>query len=206
MPQQVTTGFALVKSNQPVKNNGGTVVMAGAANTNPDNGGNISNSVDIPNLNSKVPYYGPNIVAAVSPNSSGNTGLQVIVTSAKIAYQNPGFIMIGNNKVNIANGTAGNTILQTGGGDVSGRKPLGRYYGSTRYNYTGFNIGPDGLGKYSHGSEWGTNVLASGINGVTGQFADLSVQKTVTGIPAKFTFSYGNPNPLGVKFSQITNP
>jgi hypothetical protein len=201
MPNQVSTGFGTVKS-APIRNNRSTIVM----------GGNVTGTeINAPNLETQLSqqtFYGAKLAAAVSPGSSGNTGTTMPLPSAPFGYSNPGFIMIRNNRVNIANSGSepGNTLLQTGGSDVSGRRAIGRFYSYTRNNPVTFNIFPGGSGKITFGSQAGVELLASGINGVTGFYADTSSPRTVTGSPSHLTFMAGSLIPSGARYSTPTQP
>lgn len=197
MPNQVTTGVGTCKSG-PIKNNAGTVLMGGNVNTN----GPITNAPSLETILNNVPFYASQLVAAVSPNSSGNTGTTRVNTGAIFANKDPHFIMA---KLTTALDGTSNTILQSMGGDSGQRRPIGRYYAATRYNYQGFDIFPRGSGKYTHGSEWGTDVLASGIDGTTGFYADKSVGRAVGGVPYKFTFMYGGPSASGKTYGSYTD-
>jgi hypothetical protein len=197
---QVTTGIGKCVSGNPIRNNRGRILM----------GGNIAGQkFSVPTLEdnlNQVPFYASKLVASVSPDSSGNIGHGVALSTANFANfgtkKNPGFII---DKVTTVIGGASNTILQSAGSDVSGRRAIGRYYSSTRYNYTQFNVFPAGSGKYSHGSQWGTDILASGIDGTTGFYADKSVGSGPLGVPYKFTFMFGGPQASGKSFTK-TNP
>lgn len=196
MPAQVTTGFGTCKSG-PVKNNGGTIVNAGNVNDG------MTNNLNLESITSQTPFYASKMTGSVSPSSSGNVGHGKATSS--VAFGNPNSTQI-IDKVTTTIGGSSNTIMQSMGGDTVSRRPIGRYYAAARYDVRSFNIFPGGSGKATLGGGAGADVLASGINGVTGFYADTSVNRRMTGVPARLVFMFGGPSASGANYSNITQP
>lgn len=194
MPNQVTTGFGTCKAG-PVQNNRSTIPMAQGVGTD-------RNSPTLETLLNQVPYYGSQLVASVSPASSGNVGHGTIGTGVKFGYQNPSFVM---SKVTTTIGGNANTLTQSMAGDTSSRRPVGRAYAYTRQQILSFDI-YHGSGVSVKGSNNGVDVLMSGIDGTTGFYADRSTPRGINTVPSKFTFMYGAPTASGMSPPRITQP
>jgi hypothetical protein len=191
MPGQVA-GVTKCISGNPIKNNSQTIVR----------GGNISdgftNAPSIPSLINTTPFYGSNLTHSVSTASSGNIGAGRCFTGSKFAYNDPNTWIISKVTTTIA-GNA-NTLTQSMASSTPTRRPIARFYGYTRYNITARDI----HGVVTKGALAGTTILASGLDGTTGFYADQANPRY--GVPAELTFMTGNINPSGMKYSLPTNP
>jgi hypothetical protein len=184
MPGQVA-GVTKCIANNPIKNNSQTIVMGGNVN-------DVStNAPSLPSQLSITPFYGSNLAHAVSPGSSGNIGTARLSTSVKFGYNNPDYII---SKITTSIAGSANTLTQSMASDTPSRRPMGRFYGYTRHNVTSYDI----HGIPTKGAAAGGAVLASGLNGVTGFYADQANPRP--GVPAELTFMTGAANPTDTEY------
>lgn len=202
MPQQVTTGVTKAKAANPINNNGATVLNGGNAVT----GGfypNVSNVPSLPSIITTNASYGSNLALSVSPGSSGNVGRGRAFTTAPFGNfgtpSNPNFII---SKITTTIAGASNTLTQSMAGDTTSRRPIGRFYDYQRRQITTFNLIN---GQVTKGANDGVTVLASGIDGSTGMYADKAVGRVPFGVPYKFTIMYGNIQASGVSRTGVTS-
>lgn len=199
MPQ-VTTGFAKAISGNPVNNNGATVLNGGNAITTGQYP-NVTKVVSLPSVLSTAPYYGSKLHLSVSPGSSGNVGHGRAFTTAVFGNfgtpDAPNFIM---SKVTTLIAGASNTLTQSMAADTTSRRPIGRFYDYQRRSLTISQVG-----IATKGANDGVSVLASGIDGTTGLYADKAVGRAPFGVPYKFTIMYGNIQASGVSRTSATS-
>jgi hypothetical protein len=191
MPGQVA-GVTKCISGNPIKNNSQTIVHGGT----PTDG--FTNALDSNELISTKPFYGSLLTHSVSTASSGNIGAGRSNTGAVFAYRDNSSWII--SKVTTTLAGSANTLTQSMAASTPSRRPIARFYGYTRYHLTAHDI----HGRVTKGAGAGTTILASGLNGVTGFYADHANPRP--GVPAELTFMTGNINPSGMTYSVPTNP
>jgi hypothetical protein len=173
-------------SGQPVRNNGATILNAG----NHD-GVNITNSLSLSDNAANKYQYGSKVpLSTGEAGSSGNVGTIVPFAGDDFASKPEGFLLRGY--------TSGQNIMGDADGGISAasdvglRRPVHRFYGYQRLNITSWDYV---TGAATVGGNAGVTVLASGLDGVTGQLADDAANPT-NAVPGEFVYRDGSANPI----------
>lgn len=164
-------------SGSPINNNGGKMLHAG----------NVSSDSPLSNLslttNNHIHEYGSRVIQPSDPNSSGNVGGLKVLSGGVFGKMEEG------KYVGLKLGDAGsriaqtdNTTLKSGAADFGFRRPIHTWQGYQRLDITSWDYV---TGAATVGAANGTSVLPSGIDGVTGQFADVSANPT-DAVPGEF--------------------
>lgn len=185
------TGKAI--SGNAIKNDSSTLLNAG--NVNPALANNLTLSENAGNQS----MYGSQMVASVSPTSSGNVGIGKAISNGTFNTMTEGEYVARMLGTKIA-GTNTN-LLKSPAGDKGNRRP-NKFQGYRRYHNVSWDAKTGALTK---GSEAGVAVLASGINGQTGAAADHAVFKYGEGV-AELTFMQGDSDPTSTEYKTQTSP
>lgn len=177
-----------VVSAKPVKHNGGTVL----------NGGNTtSNTLS---LSDNMYHQNPTVYEAVSPDSSGNVGTVKALSTGIFGSK----MSAGNY---VAKGLTGQTLAGAVNYSVystcahhTGRQAINRFKGYQRLDITSWNAT---TGAATYGVNRGVTVLASGIDGKTGQAADEAANPTAA-IPGELTYHVKGTSSTSVDYSART--
>lgn len=174
--------YGLAVAGQPIKNDSSTLLNAG--NVNPSLANNITLAENTPTH----PTYGSRITVSVSPTSSGNTGIGKAISNGTVNVNTEG------NYIAIMLGTkiAGITSTVMRAGYATPGSTINRYQGYRRYGVNSWD--------YNHvitkGGGAGAAVAPSGINGVTGIYADESNQ-----LPGELTMMTGDSDPTNYNYA-----
>ena len=166
-------------SGQPYKNNSGTIFGVTADST-------LANSLTPRDSNNVNPTYGSKVALVTGVDSSGNIGAKKANSAGTFGKMVAGQYIAKKLTSQIA-GVA-NTTQQTGASDVGLRRPIARFYGYTRTGITSWDYV---TGEATFSADRGAAVLASGINGVTGQAADQA-----TAFPGELVYKTGAITPV----------
>lgn len=188
-------GYQKAITDNVIKNNGATVLNAG--NTPADSP--VTKSITQVSNNTVQKNYGQVLAASVSPASSGNIGLAKAISGSKFAgFYDGKYVM---QRYGFVNGTA-NAALNSAAGDVNGRGFKG-FYGYRRYDNTSWNAV---TGAVTKGAAAGDLVLASGIDGTTGFYADDSIKYRTPAVPGELVVFTGKLNaPTQLDYNSKTN-
>lgn len=180
-------------SSNPIKNNTGTVLHAGTV------GSNVVDGMTLREVLSAEPFYGWKATAAVSPDSSGNLGTMRPLSSGKFAYQQAGKYVI--RKITDTLAGVSKTHIQSGASDFGNRRPIHRFYGYQRLHITDISFY---TGAATTGANAGVTVLASGVDGTTGQRADHAANPS-DAVPGELVYMT-TLTPTQDEYASKTNP
>lgn len=180
-------------SGNPVRNNGGTVFNAG----NYD--GVAVTAALTPQAAALVrTQYGSQVIEA-GYGASGNLGTWRPRSGDAFASPPEGFLIKGL--------TTGQTVLGVSDSGLSAANPghskaINRWYGYERLHITSWN---HLTGAATHGAHAGTTIVASGIDGTTGQVADHAANPT-DAIPGELVYMTNGYLPTQDDYKARTNP
>ena len=171
---------------QVVRNNGATILNAG----NHD-GTNITNELTLSNNAANKYQYGSKVpLSTGTAGSSGNVGTIAPFSGDDFASKPQGFLLRGYTDGQNIMGTADSGI--SAASDVGLRRPINRFYGYQRLHITSWDYV---TGAATTGAGAGVTVLASGLDGVTGQLADNAANPT-NAVPGELVYRDGSANPI----------
>lgn len=186
------SSFTTAVANQPYRHNSSTILSAGNTTSTTTKAMTLASTmIHDPNL----------VVKAVSPNSSGNLGTFTPISggifAAKMSSGN--FVVRGLTGQVLAGNQNWGTYSTTS--NTPARQSINRFKGYQRLHITSWNYV---TGAATYGAQRGVTVLASGLNGVTGQTADQAANPSAA-VPGELVYRVKGTSATEADYSAKNN-